>query len=184
MFLPTLVKWNGDSVCHLLLTLVQETLKSVEVISNFLTDFYKDKQLNALHFSCALVRSQSTVVKRDIQTKLRWLLITGFCRIFLKADIHYTIKYCTHMQLYIYELLYIIHAIVYACVYWVACGCARVRYDQKGWKHQILEKSSSETIIWNITDLCSTRTWACAYLQIAKGKVLLSEVCGCFHHRN
>lgn len=71
MFLPTLVKWNGDSVCHLLLTLVQETLKSVEVISNFLTDFYKDKQLNALHFSCALVRSQSTVVKRDIQTKLR-----------------------------------------------------------------------------------------------------------------
>lgn len=67
------------------------------------------------------------------------------------------------MQLYMYEILYIIHTIVYTYVYWVACGCATVRYDQKGWKHQILEKSSSETIIRNIIDLCSTKTCACAY---------------------
>jgi len=67
------------------------------------------------------------------------------------------------MQLYMYEIQYIIHAVVYICVYWVACVCARVRYDQKGWKHHILEKSSSETIIKTITDLCSTKTCACAY---------------------
>lgn len=58
IFLPMPIKWNEDFVCHILLTLIQERLKLTEAISNFLTDFCKDKQCNAIHFYCALARSQ------------------------------------------------------------------------------------------------------------------------------
>jgi len=55
-------------VSHILLTLIQERLKPPEVISSFLTDFYKDEQCNAIHFSSALARSQQATGKSDIQS--------------------------------------------------------------------------------------------------------------------
>lgn len=60
--------------------------------------------------------------KSDIQSidQTQAIFNNYFCRIFFKADTHHTIKYYTHMQLYMYEIQYIIRAIcMLVCTEWL-----------------------------------------------------------------
>lgn len=64
------------------------------------------------------------------------------------------------MQLYLSEILYFYMNFVPLCI---LRGRARLRYAQKGWKHHILEQSSSGAVPRNITGLCPTKTRACTH---------------------